>query len=52
MGAVSDLFQEVMYRAVAHKFTAHPDLMQLLLATGNAYIIEHRYMALFSPVST
>eukprot|EP00698_Gefionella_okellyi_P015712 TRINITY_DN444_c1_g1_i1.p1 TRINITY_DN444_c1_g1~~TRINITY_DN444_c1_g1_i1.p1 ORF type:complete len:1073 (-),score=258.84 TRINITY_DN444_c1_g1_i1:24-3242(-) len=31
---------DVMYHAVAHKFSVHTDLNQLLLATGAAYIVE------------
>lgn len=32
---------DVMYRAVMAKFTQHPVLTELLLATGDAEIIEH-----------
>ena len=33
---------DVMYEAVRAKFTQHDDLRRLLLATGNARIVEHR----------
>ena len=36
-----DVKDEVMYSALEAKFTQHPDLTELLYATGKAYLVEH-----------
>lgn len=33
--------QDIMYRAVSHKFVMHGDLGELLMATGTARLVEH-----------
>lgn len=33
--------QSIMLEVVRAKFTQHPNLLRLLLATGNAYLVEH-----------
>jgi len=38
---MSAVKNDIMYKAVSHKFAAHKDLGELLMATGTAHLVNN-----------